>query len=99
VTILRVPVGKLCAEFDFEWMEKNAVFLKSKSGVVVPGQPGSQILLSHQKYWLPITNIFDEQQQQIVWSVFCGFMFENDAWQLLDRSCEAYVPGTLTTNF
>jgi hypothetical protein len=33
-------------------------FLKSKSGVVVrgPGQPGSQILLAHQKYWLPITN-------------------------------------------
>jgi hypothetical protein len=31
-------------------------FLKSKSGVVVPGQPGPQILLAHQKYWLPITN-------------------------------------------
>jgi hypothetical protein len=31
-------------------------FLKSKSGVVVPGQPGSQILLAHQKYWLSITN-------------------------------------------
>jgi hypothetical protein len=31
-------------------------FLKSKSGVVVHGQPGSQILLAHQKYWLPITN-------------------------------------------
>jgi hypothetical protein len=31
--------------------------MKSKSGVVVPGQPGSQILLAHQKYWLPITNI------------------------------------------
>jgi hypothetical protein len=31
-------------------------FLKSKSDVVVPGQPGSLILLAHQKYWLPITN-------------------------------------------
>jgi hypothetical protein len=31
-------------------------FLKSKSGVVVPGQPGPLILLAHQKYWLPITN-------------------------------------------
>jgi hypothetical protein len=33
-----------------------AGFLKSKSGVVIPGQPGSQLLLAHQKYWLPITN-------------------------------------------
>jgi hypothetical protein len=45
-------------------------FLKSKSGVVVPGQPGSQTLLAYQKYWLPHhQQIFDEQQQQIIWSV------------------------------
>jgi hypothetical protein len=46
-------------------------FLKSKIGVVVPGQPGSQILLAHQKYWLSMHHqqIFDEQQQQIIWSV------------------------------
>jgi hypothetical protein len=46
-------------------------FLKSKSGVVVPGQLGSLILLAHQKYWLVAHHqqIFDEQQQQINWSV------------------------------
>jgi hypothetical protein len=36
------------------WM---SAFLKSKRRVVVPGQPGSQILLARQKYWLPVTNI------------------------------------------
>jgi hypothetical protein len=51
-------------------------FLKSKSGVVVPGQPGSQILLARQTYCLSISNkIFEEQQQQIIWKVFCGFVF------------------------
>jgi hypothetical protein len=37
-------------------MDTMPGLLKSKSGVVVPGQPGSQILLAHQNYWLPITN-------------------------------------------
>jgi hypothetical protein len=44
-------------------------FLKSKSDVVVPGQPGSLILLAHQKYWLLITNQIFDEQQQIIWSV------------------------------
>jgi hypothetical protein len=34
----------------------SAGFLKFKIDVVVPAQPGFQILLAHQKYWLPITN-------------------------------------------
>jgi hypothetical protein len=48
--------------------QKRAGFLKSKSGVVVPGQPGSLILLAHEKYCCP-SQIFDEQQQQIIRSV------------------------------
>jgi hypothetical protein len=50
-----------------------AGFLKSQSGVVVPGQPGSQILLAHQKFWLAITNgsfLMNNSAQQIIWSVF-----------------------------
>jgi hypothetical protein len=55
----------------------KTTFLKSKIGVVVPGQPGSQILLAHQKYWLPITkrSLATAAANQSDWSVFCGFMF------------------------
>jgi hypothetical protein len=83
---LRVePVPKSCAGF-----------LKSKSGVVVPGQPGCQILLVHQKYWLPITNRSLMNSSSKSFRVYARWT--TDVWQVLARSCEACVPGTRTTN-
>jgi hypothetical protein len=69
----------------------------SKSGVVVPGQPGSQILLAHQKYWLPITNRSLMNSSCKSFGVYARLT--TDVWQVLVRSCEAHVPGARTTNF
>jgi hypothetical protein len=74
-----------------------AGFLKSKSDVVVPGQPGSLILLAHQKYWLPITNRYLMNSSSKSFGVYARWT--TDVWQVLVRSCEACVPGARTTNF
>jgi hypothetical protein len=67
------------------------------------GQPGSQILLAHQKYWLPITNrsLMNSSSSKsfgvyLVVSWLPGGQL--DVWQVLVRSYEAYVPDSRTTN-
>jgi hypothetical protein len=68
-------------QYDDQWSIAQSGFLKSKSGVVVPGRatrisnftcpPKIPVLVAHHQQIF----VFDEQQQQIIWSVFCGFMF------------------------
>jgi hypothetical protein len=57
------------------------------------------------KFYLPTKilvalrqQVFDEPQQRIIWSVLVARLTA-DVWQVLVRSCEAYVPGAWTTNF